>query len=391
MSTSRRFVPYFLVTASLSLGYGSVLTLLAEFRQQFGFSESQLGVIAGAGFFSGFAAQLFLARFADRGYAPLLIRGGVVCAVAAMVWMALADQLWQFVVARLLLGLGSGAVGPAMRRLVISRDPDNVGANLGMMTAYDVSGFVLGPVVAAVFAEIAGLRAPFVVLGLLYLALLPLAFRLDLRSEVADDVARRVRDLVRLPGVQAGMAAMIAFQITIGVFEATWAVLLADLGASTLLIGGSLSLLTVPMIVMAPIGGRTAQRVGPMRTAGYGIGVAALCALSYGFFGLWPILLVSLVHAVADSYTMPSVQVAVAVSSPPSQLAAAQGLLSATGLFVASVWATGGGAIYDHAGREVLYTLVAVAMGAALAVALWRGRDLVRPPEPQAGSAPAPA
>ena len=36
-------LPYYLVTAVLIMGYGSVLTLLAEFRRQFGFSESELG------------------------------------------------------------------------------------------------------------------------------------------------------------------------------------------------------------------------------------------------------------------------------------------------------------------------------------------------------------
>ena len=46
---------------------------------------------------------------------------------------------------------------------------------------------------------------------------------------------------------------------------------------------------------------------------------------------------VSLIHAVADSFTMPSNQVAAALGSPPEHLSAAQGLLGATGLAAAGL------------------------------------------------------
>src|SRR6476661_4439539 len=69
----------------MSLGYGSIYTLLADLRDRYGFSEAQLGVIVAAGFLAGFVTQLALARLADRGYAPLLVRGGIVLAMGAMI------------------------------------------------------------------------------------------------------------------------------------------------------------------------------------------------------------------------------------------------------------------------------------------------------------------
>ena len=89
-------LPYCIVAGSMSLGYGSIYTLLADLRDRYGFSEAQLGVIVAAGFLAGFAAQLSLARLADRGYAPLLVRGGVVLAMGAMVGSALATEFWAF-------------------------------------------------------------------------------------------------------------------------------------------------------------------------------------------------------------------------------------------------------------------------------------------------------
>ena len=131
MPAANRILPYCLISACMSLGYGSIYTLLADLRDRFGFTGSQLGLIVAAGFFAGFAAQLLLARYADRGHAALMVRAGVFVAALAMIGSAVASSFWAFVVARLLLGLGSGTVGPAIRRIVITHDPEHVGANLG--------------------------------------------------------------------------------------------------------------------------------------------------------------------------------------------------------------------------------------------------------------------
>jgi len=49
-----KLLPYCIVAGSMSLGYGSIYTLLADLRDRYGFSEAQLGVIVAAGFFAGF-------------------------------------------------------------------------------------------------------------------------------------------------------------------------------------------------------------------------------------------------------------------------------------------------------------------------------------------------
>ena len=59
---SRDLIPYFLVSALLSLPYGSVLTLLGEIRVRFELSYGQVGVIGGAGFLAGVVSQSGLAR-----------------------------------------------------------------------------------------------------------------------------------------------------------------------------------------------------------------------------------------------------------------------------------------------------------------------------------------
>ena len=87
---------------------------------------------------------------------------------------------------------------------------------------------------------------------------------------------------------------------------------------------------------------------------------------------LWLLVLVSGIHATADSFTMPGTQVAVALSSPSDQLAAGQGLLGATGLAVAGVAALAGSAMYDAHGRAFVFSGVAALMVVLVLIA--RGR-----------------
>jgi MFS family permease len=369
---SRSLPLLFLVTGAMSLGYGSILTLLADIRDRFGFDDAEVGLIAFAGFLTGFASQVGLARFADRGHTATMLRTGIAIAASAALWMLVATDLWQWVGARLLLGLGSGMVGPAVRRLVISRDPANVGTNLGRQAAFDVGGFVIGPLISAVFAELLGLRAPFAVLFAIYAAVFLAVSRMDLRSDGSSAGRRAVRTLVRRPAVQAALFASIAFYLTIGMFEALWSLLLRDLGAATWLIGATLSLFTIPMVVFAPRGGRAAQTRGPMAVVSVSITVAAVCTFAYGIGPLWVLIVVSGIHALADAFTLPGNQVAVAVASPPDQLATGQGLLGATGLAVAGFSALAGAAVYEAFGRTTVFTGTAVLMLVFLAAARWR-------------------
>jgi MFS family permease len=366
-------MPYFFVSATLSLGYGSIYTLLAPIRDRFGFSDADVGLIAGLGFFAGFLAQVGLSRYSDRGHAALMVRAGILIAVAGLLLTIVASNLTEWLAARFLLGLGSGIVGPAVRRVIIAREPERVGVNLGAQGAIDVAGFVIGPLLAAGLYEAFGLRAPFVMLAVIDLVMLVWSGRLDLSSGEFTNERRLMSGLLKMPAMQSALCAAIAFYVTLGMFEALWSVLLDDLGASTILTGITLAVFTIPMVVLAPYGGRLAQDRGPLRVIVWSILVASLCTLSYGWLPLWGVLGVSIVHAMADSFTMPGNQVAVAISTPRDRLASGQGLLGAVGLLVAGITGAVGGAVYDEAGRRVVFTGAGVVMIAFLLAARWRG------------------
>jgi MFS family permease len=157
-------------------------------------------------------------------------------------------------------------------------------------------------------------------------------------------------------------------------------VLLADRGASPLFIGATLSLFSLPMLFIPVLGGRLAQRVGPLRVMLASIGTAIVCMLLYGVFeSLWLLAGVVALHSIADGFTMPANQLAIARASPPDRMASGQGLLGATGLATAAATAVAAGWIYGAWGPLVLYTGSAALMVGLLAAAWWQGPELRRP------------
>src|SRR5262249_48533011 len=222
---------------------------------------------------------------------------------------------------------------------------------------------LLGPLLAAIAAEVLSIRAPFWFLGALLLVVLALSARLDLTAGTVAAPRRAVRELVALPAMQATLCMAVAFYVTVGMFEAIWALLLKDHGAETWLIGLTLSLFTVPMIFLAPVGGRVAQRRGPVHVVTISLAVATVCTFSYGVVPrLWMLLAISLVHAMADSFTMPGNQVAAALASPPEHVSSAQGLLGATGLATAGATGLVSGVLYQEWGRFAVCTTSAAVM-----------------------------
>ena len=54
--------------AALAAGYGVLFTIVADFRDEYGISETAIGFVIGLGFIAGFLSQIVLAPLADRGH-----------------------------------------------------------------------------------------------------------------------------------------------------------------------------------------------------------------------------------------------------------------------------------------------------------------------------------
>jgi len=377
-------LPLFVLTGIMDASLGSILALLAEIRTQFAISPAGVGLIGGSGFVTAVAAQVGLARLADRGHARALLNFGLGSAALSMLVLTQADSLWEFVGGRLLLGLGEGAILPAARRTVIVRAGVHAGTALGRLNAFQLTGFLIGPVFGSMVFELADLRAVFVTSLVMVLACVPLVARTQMPTAAAAPASRVLRTLLKRRGMQAMICMSVGYYGSFGLFEAIWAILLADLGASQLFIGLNFTLFAVPMILVAPFGGRIATRYGAMRVAFAAMAATIPFIASYGLWESVIVLtLVMMVQAVGDALVMPASQLAVAEVSG-EDIASGQGLFGACGLAVAALVAFGGGAAYGAYGPAVLFAGYACIMAITLLCACLLGRERL-------GASPSPA
>ena len=98
---------------------------------------------------------------------------------------------------------------------------------------------------------------------------------------------------------------------------------------------------------------------------------------SYGVIdSIWVICIPLVIHSIADAYTMPATQMAVAMASGEDAIATGQGLFGATSMVVGAVTAGIGGIVYQETGASGLWFTSGVAMILLMVFAWQRGDDL---------------
>lgn len=367
------------LSAALAAGYGVLFTVVGDYRDEYGISETAIGVLIGAGFISAFFAQILIAPLADRGFARRLIIAGVAANVFGLVMMAFGENLTVLLTGRIISGIGIGAALPAIRRIVILADPANLGRNLGRLLSADVFGFASGPAVSAILVGPFGLAAPFLTVSALTLICLPMVFGLKV-TETPDATGQRLAlDLLRSRVVAGAVVMGAAVFLMIGAFDALWDVVHEDLETADWVANLGITLFAVPLVVLGPISGRVSQEVGPFRVAAAGLLAGAFFIFMYGQLptGGW-IFAVAMVHALTDGLTLASSGVAVSMAVVEERQAGAQGIIGAAQSLTAGITAVVIGALYEGPGRAVAYGAASVGMLVFMAVGLALAAPFVR-------------
>jgi MFS family permease len=375
----------YVVVAVTMAGVGSVFALLAELEKRYSLPTAGLGWIAGAAFAAALVTQLSLSRYADRGYGTLLLRGGVVAAATGLIWFGLATELWQFVTARALLGAGVGVILPPVRRAIVLSSDGNQGERLGVLYAFYLSGFVLGPPIAGALTVLADVRLPFLVLGgtvavsLLWIV----GLRLDdgERGATTESPAdkRVLRRLAADRRVVAAVLVVVSLRYSIGVFEPLWAKHLDNLGASTMVITLSLTGFALPMLIVAKHAGRLSDSFGPRLTSVLSAAATVPIMASYGVIGSVPLIMTFAVpHGLLEAVQSPGTQAAVADAAPREDTAAAQGLAEAAGSAAAAIGAFTAAPLFASLGAGPAWMIAAVVMAVLLTTSAVLDRPVAR-------------
>lgn len=352
-------------TAVLSASYGVMFTMLDDYRDAYGIAESGLGLVVAVGFFASFISQVSIAPLADRGHAKRLLVLGFVLTVLGCLGMAFGTTLGALLSSRVVMGVGAGMALPALRRIVIVAEPDNLGANMGRLLSVDVAGFAIGPMISALTVGTFGIETPFLIIAG---AVILVAFELSRASipETTQQLRPTERfafDLLRIPAVTGAILIGLALFLMIGTFDSLWAVMMSDLKAPSWMANAGVSLFALPMIVLGPLGGRLSQRVGPYKVGAIGMLFGAVFMSCYGLLPSPYLMLgVFFLHSINDGFAVTSAGIAVGMAAPQERQAAAQGLLGGLQTLTGGISATLAGWSYDSYGRATAFIATAIVM-----------------------------
>ncbi len=375
----RRQTIHLLRTASAlgGMSYGIMFTMLDDYRDKYNITESRLGLIVAIGFIVGFLSQTLLAPFADKGFAKRMVLLGLTLEIIGALTMAFGQAFMPLFLGRLLLGLGGGASEPALRRVIILSDPNNMGNNLGLIVSAGVAGFTAGPIVSALTVGTFGLAAPFlIVVALLVLVGIGL-LRLHVQeADIANAPKERLAfDLLRIRPLAGAIVIGLALFVMIGTFDSLWSVMMDDMNAPSWVANVGISMFALPMIFLAPRGGRFTQTFGPFRASIIGLSCGAFFLTMYGILpSPYPMLFIGILHGVVDGYTVTGGSAAIALVAPQERLASAQGLYGGLQTLTGGIAAACAGAVYGVIGRAT-FVVCCVVMLLLIGTGAWMAKD----------------
>lgn len=361
-----------------AMSYGTMFTVVDDFRDKYGISESHLGLILGIGFFAGFFAQTFLAPFADKGHAKRMIMIGLVIQMIGNTAMGVEKSFIPLLLARLIMGIGGGLIYPSVRRVVILAEPENIGSNLGRLLSFDVGGFTIGPVLSALTVGTFGIGAPFfIVTGAMAIVLIGLS-RLHVDEADSENAPRQrfAFDLFSLRPFAGAVVIGLALYVMIGTFDTLWSMMMKDMDAATWVANLGISMFALPMLFLGPIGGRFTQRIGPYRASIGGLLIGAFIITMYGTLASpYAMLAFGVAHGIVDGLTVTGTSSAIAMVVPHERLASAQGMAGGTQTITGGLASIVTASMYGHFGRTTTFVACAMAMCALIAAGALLARD----------------
>lgn len=359
------------------MGYGVMFTMLDDYRNKYGISESKLGFIVGIGFVIGFISQIFFAPYADKGHAKRMVLIGIGLQIIGALLMAFGQAFAPLFIGRLLLGLGGGSAEPALRRVIILSDPSNMGHNLGLIVSAGVGGFTAGPIISALTVDTFGLAAPFLIVVAMFIVVGLGLSRLHVQEANADDAPRErlAFDLLRLRPLAGAIVIGLSLYFMIGTFDSLWSVMMDDMEAPTWVANLGISLFALPMIFLAPRGGRLTQKYGPYKASIAGLTLGAGAIAAYGILSSPYVMLgVGVLHGIIDGLTITGGSAAIALVAPKERLASAQGLYGGLQTLTGGIAAVLAGSVYGVIGRAT-FIMCAFVMVLLIGIGAFMARD----------------
>ena len=380
MLRNRTLLAVSLAVCASFAGIGMIVPVRVLYAESRGASLAIIGAMASSYLISNFLFQYPSGWLADHwGRKPMMIMSLAAQAALSAVYLLINDPA-LFIVLRFAEGAAAAAFLPSARALINDTVPSRQrGEAFGIFSAFLNAGFLLGPGLGGLLAA-TGYATAFigaVIFRLIAIVIVVTMVHVKARSEQEVEEAARPVSLRTLFGIGLTGAYILAFgnYIFVGFDITLTALWLHDhLGASVAVIGFAYVAFSIPGIVVAPFGGRVADR----RRRSTLILIFGLVQVPiYFIYGLANTILIVVVffviHGVVYSMMEPAVDAHLANSTIPGARARIQGLYSATGIIGAFVGATGCTILYALNFRLPLF-----AIGVFFGICVMVGGILVR-------------
>jgi MFS family permease len=380
MLRNRTLLAVSLAVCASFTGIGMIVPVRVLYAESRGASLAIIGAMASSYLISNFLFQYPSGWLADRwGRKPMMILSLAVQALLSAVYLVINDPAF-FIVLRFAEGAAAAAFLPSARALITDAVPSKQrGEAFGIFSAFLNAGFLLGPGLGGLLAA-TGYATAFI--GAVIFRLVAMVIVITMihvkargeqeREEAARPVSLRTLFKIGLTGAYIlafGNFVFVGFDITL---TALW--LHDHLGASVAVIGFAYVAFSIPSIIVAPFGGRVADR----RRRSSLILIFGLAQVPiYFIYGLANTLLIVVVffiiHGVVYSMMEPAVDAHLANSTIAGARARIQGLYSAAGLVGGFAGASGCSFLYGLNFRLPLYTI-----GVVFGVCVLIGGILIR-------------
>ena len=414
----RRIVPILVAEFMAVVGFGALLPVLPLYVVEQGVDTTTLGIILAAWPAARLIFEPVFGWLADRTSRRALMLVGLAVLTAGTLLPLLFHGPLELFVWRFVSGIGVAMYDPAARGTIVDEtEEDERGEAFGLYSSAQMGGFIFGPIIGAVGASIVGSFAfAFVAAGVgcivagIYLAIAfhprpRRAARTTRTPQVegsyaeygtdSPEVAQRViaasrhedapqaplRALLNRP-FMAALLMNFGIYFAIGVYEVVWALFLQDLGGSVEWIGLTYVLFALPVVVLAPYGGRLVDRHGARPFVVVGGLVVAGCGVAYAL-AFEPYLpgAVIMIEGVAEAFIGPALFAILAIGTPTGRASTAQGIYGSAGTVAFIVASLAAGWLFAMNDRYpfVFFALIVVAATAGFWL-ITRGLRLASPP-----------
>ena len=264
--------------------------VIPSLRATFPVPEWQLGLVAPAGTAGFLLVVMVMGAVAGRVKTRLVLLVGIGGTGFGLLVMGLAPSFLLFLGALLGRGVFVGISRGSDRPLLSHLYPARRGRLFGYYDMMWAVGATLGPLLVAGAVALGDWRLAYFVLGVAFVPVLALVWRLPTPDVGGDDPLdlAELRRIVRRPEVLVMVAGLfLSVGIEGGLF--TWLTTFADGQLSDTLATASLSLMIVAYVPGRFVGGRLADRFGYLQFT-IGLSLALLPIVWYTFFiadGRW--------------------------------------------------------------------------------------------------------